>query len=360
MKTCKVNISKTAIKILATVIAVAGMVSCDSFIYQDLEPCKVEQKLKFISDYNLLEVDAFSKTVSSVSVVAFDSKGIAIWTYSESGEALKAEDYAIDLAANGCPTGRLTFVAWCGLDNKHNGATEESFTVPEIRIGETRIEELQCRLNRSTDAGTGQAVSDKDLHPLYHGILRNVILSERDDITDHLQETYTIPLIKDTNSVRVILQNLSGHDLDPHDFSYTIEESNGLMYYDNTLRPDETIQYRHWQRPGGSSGVEMENGNTINVNVAMGDLTVARLMADRKSYLTIRYNPENKMVARVPLTDYALLVKDHYTRDMDDQEYLDRQDHYSLTFFIDNNHNWISAVIYINSWKVMLDNIDFD
>lgn len=345
---------------MASLLAIATMTSCDSVIYDDLEPCRIQQKLKFISDYNLLGVDAFSKTVSSVSVAAFDGSGKAVWTYKESGEALKADGYAIDLTANGCPHGTLTFVAWCGLDNKHLGATEESFTVPEVKIGETRIEELQCRLNRTTDPTTGQAVSDKDLHPLYHGILRNVTLSNPEDITDNVEEVFTIQLMKDTNSVRVILQNLSGKDLDPRDFTYTIEESNGLMHYDNSLRQDETICYRHWQRPGGSSGVEIESGETISVNVAMADLTVARLMADRKSYLTIRYEPENRTVARVPLTDYALLVKDHYTGNMDDQEYLDRQDHYSLTFFIDNNHDWISAIIYINSWKVMLDNIEFN
>lgn len=345
---------------MATVIAVASMVSCDSIIYSDLAPCKIEQKLKFISDYNLLGVDAFSKTVSSVSVVAFDAAGIAVWSYKESGDALKADGYAIDLTDKGCPSGTLTFVAWCGLDNRHLGATEESFTIPEAIIGETHIDELQCRLNRTTDTSAGKAISDKDLHPLYHGILRNVTVSDPEIFTDNIEETFTIPLIKDTNSVRVILQNLSGNDLNPQDFTYTIEESNGLMNYDNSLRPDETILYRHWQRPGGSSGVEIENGSTINVNVAMADLTVARLMADRKSYLTIKYEPENRTVARVPLTDYALLVKDHYTGDMDDQEYLDRQDHYSLTFFIDNNHNWISAVIYINSWKVILDNVEFE
>lgn len=345
---------------MAAMMTVAGLVSCDSIIYDDLEPCKVTQKLKFISDYNLLKVDAFSKTVSSVSVVAFDRTGTAVWSYKESGEALRADGYAIDLGDNGCPSGTLTFVAWCGLDNRHLGAGEESFTVPEAKIGVTRIEELQCRLNRSKDPKTGLAVSEKDLHPLYHGILRNVTLSNRENVTDNLEEVFTVPLIKDTNSVRVILQNLSGLDLNPLDFSYTVEESNGLMYYDNSLLEDETIHYRHWQRPGGSSGVEMESGATINVNVAMGDLTVGRLMTDRKSYLTIRYVPENRIVARVPLTDYALLVKDHYTGDMDDQEYLDRQDHYSLTFFIDNNHDWLSAVIYINSWKVMLENIKFD
>ena len=39
---------------------------------------------------------------------------------------------------------------------------------------------------------------------------------------------------------------------------------------------------------------------------------------------------------------------------MSNQEYLDRQDEYSLTFFIDKNYNWYSQIgIYINSWHVV-------
>lgn len=358
--TYKSHFAKPASVMVAAALSIAALASCDSAIYDDLPPCKIERKLNFISDYNLLGVDAFSKTVSSVSVAAFDQSGTAVWSYKESGDALKADGYSISLTDHGCPSGTLTFVAWCGLDNRHLGATAESFSVPDVTVGSTRIEELQCSLNRSTDPVTGDAISDKDLYPLYHGILRDVTLTDPDNLTDNTEETYTIRLMKDTNAVRVILQNLSGADLDPADFSYTVEESNGLMDYDNSLLPDDKVTYRHWQRLGGKAEVETGRSEGPNVQVAIGDLTVARLMADRKSYLTIRNDRDNRIVARVPLTDYALLVKDRYTGSMSDQEYLDRQDNYALTFFIDGNHNWMSAVIYINSWRVVLNEIEFD
>ena len=39
---------------------------------------------------------------------------------------------------------------------------------------------------------------------------------------------------------------------------------------------------------------------------------------------------------------------------MTDQEYLDRQDDYSILFFIDASNNWYMAGgIYINSWAVV-------
>ena len=63
-----------------------------------------------------------------------------------------------------------------------------------------------------------------------------------------------------------------------------------------------------------------------------------------------------KPVFSIPLIDYALLVKGFYNRDMDDQEYLDRQDVYDMVFFLDEGDRWLNAYIYINSWKVMLQN----
>jgi len=43
---------------------------------------------------------------------------------------------------------------------------------------------------------------------------------------------------------------------------------------------------------------------------------------------------------------------------MDDQEYLDRQDKYDLVFFLDQGDRWMNAYIYINSWKLVLQNIE--
>lgn len=66
-----------------------------------------------------------------------------------------------------------------------------------------------------------------------------------------------------------------------------------------------------------------------------------------------------RSIINIPLIDYALLVKGNYQSRMDDQEYLDRQDSYSLVFFLDEKANWQASTIYINSWRVVLSNSDF-
>jgi hypothetical protein len=43
---------------------------------------------------------------------------------------------------------------------------------------------------------------------------------------------------------------------------------------------------------------------------------------------------------------------------MSDQEYLDRQDEYNMTFFLDEFGNWASSRIIINSWNVILQDTE--
>ena len=93
------------------------------------------------------------------------------------------------------------------------------------------------------------------------------------------------------------------------------------------------------------------------LNAAVAEFTVGRLVLGHHPRLTVT-NQRGETIFSIPLIDYALLVKGYYNRDMDDQEYLDRQDEYNMVFFLDENDRWMNAYIYINSWKVVLQNAD--
>jgi len=159
--------------------------------------------------------------------------------------------------------------------------------------------------------------------------------------------------------IRIILQHLSGEPVNVDNFTFTITDENGLMNYDNSLLKDEVITYRAWNKEDGYAGlgeqVEKVEGVT-EINVAIAELTTARLMADQRPVLTIRNIEKDETVLSIPLVDYALLVKGQYNRSMDSQEYLDRQDEYALTFFLDEGNQWMNAFIYINSWRIVLQN----
>ena len=255
------------------------------------------------------------------------------------------------------PAGDYQLLAWCGLTN--DGERPESFSVPEARVGETRIEQLQCALNRKRDA-TG-AYSDDHLYRLFHGMKR-VTIPKNEDGGSYED---TIYLTKDTNHIRVILQHLSAKDVNVDDFTFRIEDENGLMACDNSLMTDETITYRPWNTQNNEAGVDMEDGTRAIVPVkgAIADFTVGRMMTSHRQrmFLTIT-NKEGEQVARIPVVDYALLAKEYYEeeykRPMSPQEFLDREDEYVMTFFLDENQKWMSAYIMIHSWRIVLNNID--
>ena len=67
--------------------------------------------------------------------------------------------------------------------------------------------------------------------------------------------------------------------------------------------------------------------------------------------LTITRNEDQKVVLRIPLVDCALLYKGQKYAYMSDQEFLDREDQYNFTFFLDEYDNWVNSTIIINDWK---------
>lgn len=342
------------------------LASCDSAIYDYEGDCSVTYRAAFRYDRNMKWADAFANEVNSVHLYAFDKSGTLVWQQSERCDAPEGGDYMMPLDL---PAGDYRLVAWCGLDNGGDADTE-SFTVPEAVVGKTVIGDLQCAMRRSHNAG-GAAFTGEKLKPLFHGMLD---VSLPDASYTGGDYTYTFDLTKNTNHVRVILQQLSGKPVNVGDFEFFVDVENGLMDYDNSLLPDENITYYAYHTGEGTAGMgiddypEQGNGKSArtssrditSVSVAIADFSIARLTERNKAYLTVREVNDGHIVARIPLTDYALLLMDGYDRKMTPQEYLDRQDDYTLTLFLDESRYWIGTSIIINSWKIVLDDVNFE
>ena len=288
--------------------------------------------------------DAFAHNVKSVTLYIFNGEGKLVNTLSESGSVLAEDDYVMNL---GIEPGTYTLVAWA-----EGWETGSTFTYPMMQPNVHSLHDLTCRMNREYDEGNA-AYIDNDLTPLFHGIAQNIELEE---LLDGGEQIIPINLTKNTHNVRVMLQHLSGEDIHADDFTYTITDANGHMNYDNSLLDDETLTYRAWTTYEGTASLaslDGTRGTQTSVSVAIAELATGRLMADQEPVLTIR-NEKGETVLSIPLVDYALLVKGHYNRNMSDQEYLDRQSEYNLTFFLDEDNRWVNSSIIINSWHVVL------
>ena len=331
------------LKMFAAVFAIAtAFTSCDSVIYDDEGDCSVKYRIEFEYERNMEFADAFASKVSSVALYVFDESGVLVEQMSESGEALAADDYAMMLELE---PAEYDLLAWCGVDGK-------SFTVPTATVGQTTLDQMLCTMSRKSDAA-GSYV-DEDLSALFHGLKR---INYTDEPGVH---TEVLSLTKNTNNFRIILQQTwsdssAVESVDVSKFDFAIIDDNGKMDYDNSVMEDEQIIYRPWDITTGDVDVDTDISTRANmVTVSVAELTTARLMTDHRPILVVTKKETGEKVLSVPIVDYALLVKGNYNRDMDDQEYLDRQDEYNMTFFV-HDGKWVSSQIIINSWRVVLN-----
>lgn len=324
----------TTLPVLMLLSVLFVMTACDG-IYEDEGDCSVHYHVKFRYDMNMKFADAFAHEVNSVTLYVLDEQNNVVWQGSEQGETLAQEGYAMEVDV---APGSYSLLAWCGL------AGGNSFAVPVS----SRKEDLICSLKREHKLD-GTAYVKEDLNRLYHGYLEKQTFSSEEGT-----HTFVVPLVKNTNNIRVVLQHLSGEPVDKDKFTFSITDENGVMNWDNKLLSDEPVTYYAWHTDSGTAGIDDVDSRTVSsFSAVIAELTTARLVKEKAPRLKVT-NDKGETVFSIPLIDYALLVKGEYNRRMDDQEYLDRQDEYNMVFFLDEGDRWMDAYIYINSWKVVL------
>jgi hypothetical protein len=339
----RVHILRRVAMASAMVVAMMVASSCNDGlgIFEDEGDCGVYISFKY--DYNIKFADAFANEVNSIALYVFDQSNTLVDQITTTDkEALASDSFELELQLD---PGKYRLLAWGGVMN------EESFDImANTEIGKTTIEELQVMMHRKiSDDGT--AYRDEDLLPLYHGLMEI-------DINDVDGEyRHTMSMVKNTNVVRILLHEMSGHPMSAEQYSFEITDRNGLYDYDNTRLDDEVITYKPWHME--SIYAESETTRATEINAVLAELTLGRMSAASSPILCVKNTETGEEVLRIPIADYALLVKGHYRESMGDQEYLDRQDEYPMTLFLDEGE-WVSSQIIINGWRVVINNTELN
>lgn len=373
------KLKKYLLTAVAALPLAATLVSCDSWIYNDEEDCVYYVRFEY--DYNLKWANAFPSEVKSVTLYILDEKDNVVLTRSENTSVLAQQDYRMVIDDPKIKPGRYRLLAWAG--------DEEVGSFPKTE-GALRTDHDR-RLKRDVrEDGTHHHNGQMDR--LYHGSLPSTLntplATDATNVKDGYcvfsegyQDVFTIPMMKDTNHIRIVLQQQSG-DITGDDFDYFIDDNNGHMDADNNLCDATTLRYHPWGVYSGGADWMLENPDDFvySFNTAVADFTTSRLMEDhsKSALLTITRKdaqPGDKPVVRLPLIQALLLAKSAYysygpgSRDdgtgtggqyryLTDQEWLDRQDEYSLIFLLDQGGRWVSTQINILSWKVVIQNAD--
>jgi hypothetical protein len=341
--------------LVASVLTMSG---CDA-IYDNEGECSATYLVRFRYDMNMKYANAFAHEVNAVHLYVVDKDGNVVWDKADYGEELNDDNYTMQVNVG---PGKYTLLAWCSLNQADSYSFSNDntpFSADRSRV--SKIDNLGCVMNGITTLATNpQTVITHDLDNLYHGMLTNV-----DFTAETGEHVVTVPLIKDTNRVRVVLQHVSGAPLDADQFTFEITADNAVLAYDNSVVPDNGVIYYPWHTEAATTGnaageaMPADAGNTsanTMVNVAVAELTVSRLVVEDSPRLTVTNNDTGETVFSIPIKDYALMVKGYENNSMPDQEYLDRQDEYNMTFFLDERDRWVDSYIYINSWKIVLQN----
>lgn len=318
------------------VAAAVGFTACDNVIYDDLEECRRGVELRFVYDYNMEFANAFPSQVDCLTLLVYNEDGTYKTTVTESGEALTDENYRMVLDLE---PGKYSFIAYGGM--YCDSSSFEWVTAPE----NTRMTDLQTRLKPScltSPVGT-------NLHPLFYG---NLDMEINDDY--HAYQTATLYMMKDTNNVRIVLQQADGEPVSEQLFDFTITDDNTLMNWDNAVAPSGTVTYQPWTRGNALAGT-WEDGH--DAQVAFAEFSIPRLVTDNHPRLTITRKDGHEVLS-IPLINYLLLLKSEQYSKMPSQEFLDRESRWSLIFFLDRNHVWLKTQIVINGWVVRLNDVE--
>lgn len=345
MKRISTILKKEASKLLLLTVLAGAMASCDSVLDHEEGDCTVEYRVRFKYDYNMKYANAFANEVKTVTLYAFDNNGQFVYQKTEEGNILKADDYSMKVDVE---PGDYHLIAWAGLD-------DQSFAVPLLTPGVSDIDELTVKANRISQTranGENENFVTKQLSSLWHGeSVRSFTRSGKQDII-------TIDLVKNTNTLRIVLNQMEGTEINIDKFDFSVYDDNGLMNYDNRLLKDDLLTYKPYSKNSGTTTRATENGEDTPISVAVAQISVARLIAEKKPMLRITNKVTEEVVIQLPLIEYLKLLRmDQYTS-MSDQEYLDRQDEYSLTFFLDKDMSWLKTTIIINGWTIRLNDSD--
>ena len=327
------DIRKLALSSLG-MLAVSAFVltACDSTIYDYEGDCDPHFKVGFRYDMNMKFVDAFSTEAKSVSLFVFDSTGKFVKSFESTVDAMASNNYMMDV---------------------------------DLAPGKYSLLKRQA-------ADDGTAVVG-EIDQLYHGIA-NADFPDEEGV--HIA---IVPLMKDTNRVKVVLQNLSEDSaMGVDDYKIFITAENGKLDYDNSLMADELLTYVPYYTQEGASEIivttradedgeaEQPAGDGKQYNLLMSEMNLSRLVKNWQTPYKLHItDADGNNIITVSLVELFLLVKGKENQSMDDQEYLDREDDFNMTFFLyssgsEEKPTYVGAEIIINDWKVVLQDTELN
>ncbi len=355
-----------------TILLVAVLVTLlSSCIKDDMDDCPSQVSLKFDYTYNVKDADAFSAEVKNLNVYVFDKNGKYYDTYVESaskfstGHTMQINDLPGD--------GKYTFV--CLARNKQYDDTRASedemeFNFTQLTPGVSTMDDLQEEMGKK--GSQEELINNKNFTALYTA-QTSVNYKEGKTVQGELS------LMKCTKTYRIVLMPYDNDqdDFTLDNFDVRIAGSAALLDCNGDKVENKQITYLPYSSKTvtNTSGETEIEGEKVD-KALVYDLASSRMFERNNDTASSRSGNEYDD-KRIVITDKrnGKVLFDHSLpwflamcgekteageEAWGDQEYLDRQDHYVLTFYVPKvgNDYYIQTRLKVNGWVVKLINTD--
>lgn len=327
---CKRPHKHRALTQLACVISCFLLTASCSWVKDDTDDCPYGFWLNLHYTYNMLDVEAAQRYITDVSVYVYDDNGNYMTRIDATQEQLCANSHRVRV--EGLPEGDYQFVVWSGSGNSQYALAGERKGIDAFRLAL---------------AGT-TASSSVQLPDLYHGFLPVV----------HYDDAYAahdVYMTKDTNQLTCLMVPTNADStLNPDDYTMRIVTANGEMDAFNRLVSEVNYTYE----PFHADTISIDDSDYGHLHGLQFDISTLRLMADTDCRLILEKKATADVVFDISLPQYIGMIGSLHTlsgRQLSLQEYLDRQDFYSVVCFLSEGIDQLLQ-IQVNSWHLRADN----
>lgn len=355
------------------------LLSLSSCVNDDLDDCPAPAKskvsLSFDYTYNVKNADAFSEEIKNINVYAFDANGKFFDSYIQSADKFE-KGHKMEITD--LKDGKYTFVCLARdqqLTSRAEG-DELEFSFTSLTPGVSTIDDLTERMGKTGNEDFVE--NDKNFAALYTA-QATVDYKELDangksgNIT-----TSNLSLMKCTKTYRIVLMPYDNEQTDftPENFSVSIEGSAAWLDHKGDKVRNELIRYRphNIEHRFNYSDETTIEGEIID-QALVYDLSSSRMFERKedqrqpsaKSQGSTSYDDKRIIIWDLRDKENPRKVFDHSLpwflalcgegqgKGWSSQEYLDRQDHYILTFYVPDNRDYtLDTKVKVNGWVLNL------
>lgn len=352
-------------------IALTTMSSCIKEDMDDCPPAISKVALQFDYTYNVKQADAFAAEVKNINVYAFDENGKFFDSYIESREKFETGH---TMEITGLKDGKYTFVCLARDRQVMSRAEDDEmeFSFASLTPGVSTIADLTERMGKDN----GEEIkNDKEFAALYTAKTQVDFQRLNQKGNEGTVVTSTLSLMKCTKTYRIVLLPYENDQADfkPENFDVRIEGSAAWLDHKGEKVKNEGITYLPYnmERRANYDGAHTEVNEEPVDQALIYDLSSSRMFERQSDRRVVRDGDKNNYDdKRIIITDlrdkdnpielfnhslpwFLALCGEKVNQNWDDQEYLDREDHYVLMFYVSDkrDYNMITKVN-VNGWNV--------